>query len=112
VAIHNHVLVPATTKSPTSPRAIEGRHKLIGACVDTGHFLRSDEDPVKAIETFGERTYEVHLKEVDKQKQFQVLGKGTLDTVGSSARSRKIKFDGCLALEYEENPAKPRGGYG
>ena len=29
----------------------EDRHPKIGACVDTGHYLRSDEDPVEVIET-------------------------------------------------------------
>jgi len=44
---------------------------------------------------------------VDKEKRFQVLGKGMLDTVGVLRALKKIKFDGCLALEYEENPANP-----
>jgi inosose dehydratase len=107
VAIHNHGPGSRYDKIADVEKAIEGRHKLIGACVDTGHFLHSDEDPVKAIETFGERTYEVHLKEVDKQQRFQVLGKGRLDTVGVLRALKKIRFDGCLALEYEENPANP-----
>jgi len=75
--------------------------------VDTGHFLRADQDPVKAIQTFGERTYQVHLKEVDKDKKFQVLGKGTLDTVGVLRALKKVNFQNCLALEYEEHPEDP-----
>ena len=48
-----------------SARAIAaGDGALIGACVDTGHYIRSDEDPVEAIERFGKRTFGVHLKDV------------------------------------------------
>ena len=107
VAIHNHGPGSAYAKISDVAKALEGRHRLIGACVDTGHFLNADEDPVKAIQTFGERTYEVHLKEVDKNKKFQVLGKGMLDTVGVLRALKKLNFQNCLALEYEENPADP-----
>ena len=40
----------------------------IGCCIDTGHFLRSREDPVDAAEAFAGRTYGVHLKDVKDAK--------------------------------------------
>src|SRR5262249_24783099 len=109
VAIHNHGPGSVYATIGDVARALEGRHQLIGACVDTGHFLRADQDPIKAIQTFGERTYGVHLKEVDKDKKFQVLGKGALDTVGVLRALKKLKFKHCLALEYEEHPEDPMG---
>jgi inosose dehydratase len=107
VAIHNHGLGSRYNKISDVAKALEGRHKLIGACVDTGHFIRSDEDPVKAIKTFGERTFEMHLKDADEKHRFTMLGQGTIDTVGVLRALKKIKFAGCLALEYEEKPENP-----
>lgn len=107
VAIHNHGPGSVYATIDDVAKALEGRHELIGACVDTGHFLRSDQDPAKAIRTFGERTYGIHLKDVDKAKKFPVLGKGTLDTVGVLRALKQVKFKYVLALEYEENPENP-----
>ena len=107
VAIHNHGPGSVYATIDDVSKALDGRHELIGACVDTGHFLRADQDPVKAIQTYGQRTYGIHLKDVDKDKKFPVLGKGTLDTVGVLRALKKVKFKHCLALEYEENPENP-----
>jgi inosose dehydratase len=107
IAIHNHGPGSIYATIGDVARELEGRNQLIGACVDTGHFLRADQDPIKAIETFGERTYGVHLKEVDKDKKFKVLGQGALDTVGVLRALKKLKFKHCLALEYEEHPEDP-----
>lgn len=112
IAIHNH--------GPDDKRygkidqvlqAIMNHHERIGACVDTGHYLRADEDPVKAIETFGPRTYGVHLKDVKRipgqKPQFTILGKGDLDVVGCLRVLKKLRFDHCLSLEYEESEQNP-----
>jgi inosose dehydratase len=107
VAIHNHGPGSIYATIDDVSKALEGRHELIGVCVDTGHFLRSDQDPVKAIQTFGARTYGMHLKDVDKDKKFPVLGKGTLDTVGVLRALKQVKFKYCLAVEYEEKPENP-----
>jgi len=107
VAIHNHGPGSVYATISDVEKVLENRHKLIGVCVDTGHFMRSDQDPVKAIRTFGERTYSVHLKEVDKDKKFQVMGKGVLDLDGMLGELRKIHYRNCLVLEYEEHPEDP-----
>lgn len=107
IAIHNHGPGARYAKISDVAKAIEGRHKLIGACVDTGHFIRADEDPVEAVRTFGERTYCIHLKDVTKDRRFCVLGKGQLNTVSLLRELKKLHFSHCLALEYEENPQDP-----
>ena len=40
-------------KIETIAKAIKDHHPKIGCCIDTGHFLRSKEDPVDAVEAFG-----------------------------------------------------------
>ena len=43
---------------------MKGRHKNIGVCVDTGHTLRSNEDPVEWVKKLGPRVFALHLKDV------------------------------------------------
>ena len=107
IAIHNHGPGSRYDKLQQVLDAVKGHHKRIGACVDTGHFLRSREDPVRVIETLGARVHGVHLKDVKNATEFTVLGKGDLDTVGVLRALKKLKFNGVLALEYEENPQNP-----
>jgi sugar phosphate isomerase/epimerase len=107
IAIHNHGPRHRYDKIQDVVSAVNGRHKRIGASVDTGHFLRSSENPVKAIEALGERVYSVHLKDVKDAKQFTILGKGDLDLLGTLKALNQLRFREVLALEYEENPQNP-----
>jgi sugar phosphate isomerase/epimerase len=112
IAIHNHGPGALYDKVDSVVSAVEKRHKLIGACVDTGHFLRSREDPVKAVLTLGDRVFAVHVKDDIKQgedSQNVIIGQGHLDVVGLFKALREVKFpaDGSLSLEYEANPENP-----
>jgi sugar phosphate isomerase/epimerase len=113
IAIHNHGPGALFDKLEGVKKAVEGRHKNLGACVDCGHFIRSGEDPVKCVLELGDRVFGVHLKdekEANTPKSSNVvLGKGHLDVVGMFKALRKINFpaDGSLALEYEANPKDP-----
>ncbi len=111
IAIHNHGPGSRYSKIEDCLKVMRNHHERIGACVDTGHYLRSDVNPVEAIEAFGPRTYGVHLKDVkhlpDGNKQFKILGQGDLDVVGCLKLLKKLKFEFCMALEYEENPTNP-----
>lgn len=107
VGIHNHGPGHKWEKISTIKDAIKDHHKLIGCCVDTGHFLRSKEDPVDAAEAFAGRIYGVHLKDVKNATEFTVLGKGDLRTADLLKELAKQNYGYCLALEYEENPKNP-----
>ncbi|WP_231740843.1 family 16 glycoside hydrolase [Thalassoglobus neptunius] len=132
IAIHNHGPGAAYDKVDDVLQWVEGRSPLIGACVDTGHYLRSDEDPVEVIQKLGKRVFGVHLKDVrtiysDEEKAtlleslppnrkkhleqegkiFTILGEGELNVVGVLRALRNIDFDRNLSLEYEENPENP-----
>lgn len=132
VAIHNHGPGADYDKIQDVVDFVQGRHPLIGACVDTGHYLRSDEDPVQAIRTLGPRVFGVHLKDVRtirdpaelaklektlpegrvrqlkaEGKLFTILGEGELDVLGCLKELRKLSYDRCLSLEYEENEQNP-----
>ena len=80
IGIHNHGPGHKWAKIDTIAAAIKDHHPKIGCCVDTGHFLRSREDPVRAVEVFGKRIYGVHLKDVKDATTFTILGEGDLRT--------------------------------
>jgi inosose dehydratase len=132
VAIHNHGPGHRYDKADDVLKWVKDRHPKLGACVDTGHYLRSNENPVEVIQKFGPRVHGVHLKDVrtvkgaaeqekiaptltknrqkmlqQENKVFTVLGEGELDTVGVLRELKKLNYQNCLALEYEESEQNP-----
>jgi len=107
IAIHNHGPGASYDKIDDVVKWTKDRHPRIGACVDTGHYLRSKENPVEALERLKDRVFGVHLKDVKDAKTFKILGEGDLDVLGCLKVLQKIKYKYCLALEYEENPQNP-----
>jgi sugar phosphate isomerase/epimerase len=106
LAIHNHgPHLPWETVEEIL-EAIDGRHPNLGACVDTGHYIRSGVDPVEAIRRFGKRVHGVHLKDFVAAGAFAdgcILGDGKLALEGVFAELRAVEFSGALSIEYEEN---------
>jgi inosose dehydratase len=107
VGIHNHGPGHAYAKIDAIHQAIKDHNPKIGCCIDTGHFLRSNEDPVRAVEVFDKRIYGVHLKDVKDAKTFTILGKGDLRTSDLLKALAQRKYNYCLALEYEESEKAP-----
>ncbi len=132
IAIHNHGPGHRYDKAEDVLKWVKDRHPKIGACVDTGHYLRSNESPVEVIKKFGPRVHGVHLKDVrtvkspeeqekiapsltknrqgmlkKENKLFTVLGEGELDLVGVLQALKKLNYQNCLALEYEESEQNP-----
>lgn len=107
IAIHNHGPGHRYDKIDDVWTAIKDHHQRIGACVDTGHYLRSRENPVAALERFAGRVYGVHLKDVKDATVFKILGEGDLDVPGCLKILQKQKYQYCLALEYEESEQNP-----
>ncbi|HVX12794.1 MAG TPA: sugar phosphate isomerase/epimerase [Pirellulales bacterium] len=112
IAIHNHGPGARYNMVEDVLKAIQGHHKLIGACADLGHYIRSGEDPVKAIRLLEGRLYGIHLKDFDAPKgdaKGVILGKGHLDVVEVFKALKKVEFpaDGALSIEYEEHADNP-----
>jgi sugar phosphate isomerase/epimerase len=112
IAIHNHGPTHRYNKVVDVISAVKSHDPRIGACADLGHYIRSGEDPVQVIRALGDRLYGIHLKDFAEQKDKTkgvILGKGHLDVDGVFRALRQVQFpaDGCLSLEYEENPQNP-----
>ena len=132
IGIHNHGPFHHYNKADDVLKWVKDRHPKIGACVDTGHYLRSNENIVEVIEKFGSRVFGVHFKDVrtikdsaEKEKLlkeltpgraeelkkegkiFTILGEGELDILGSLKALKKLNYQYGISLEYEEHPENP-----
>ena len=111
IAIHNHGPGHRYNKISDVEKVVKDRHPKIGACVDTGHYLRSDEDPVEAVQRLGKRVFGDHLKDVKTlpggQKQFKIAGEGDLKVPELLKALKALKYEYVVAVEYEENEKNP-----
>lgn len=112
IAIHNHGPASGYPTTQALADALGRRHPNIGVCLDTGHSLRSAEDPVEAVRILEGRIYGVHLKDVAETKQQTesvVLGSGHLDVEGvfRALRKANIPADAAISLEFESEPSNP-----
>lgn len=107
VGIHNHGPGHHYAEIDVIAATIKDHHPKIGCCIDTGHFLRSREDPVRAAEVFKGRIYGVHLKDVKDAVHFSILGQGDLRTRDLLKALAAQNYKQIVALEYEEKPEDP-----
>ena len=111
IAIHNHGPKASYDKVTDVETWVKDRHPKIGACVDTGHYIRSDENPAEVIEKLGKRVFGVHLKDfkgpAGSDKRPTVLGEGNLDVLACLKALKKLNYQNSLSIEYEENPKDP-----
>jgi sugar phosphate isomerase/epimerase len=106
IAIHNHPKPSHYWNYETVLKACEGHSKWIGACADTGHWMRSNIDPVVAVKALGRagRIRSFHFKDLNE------MGPNAHDVPwGTGAgKVREIlaelaaeKFEGPFSAEYE-----------
>jgi sugar phosphate isomerase/epimerase len=64
LAVHNHPKPSHYWNPDTVLKVCKGRSKWIGACADTGHWVRSKLDPVECLKKLEGRIVSVHFKEL------------------------------------------------
>ena len=111
LAIHNHGPGHYYDTAENVLRSCDGYNVVLGACVDTGHFLRVGQTPEHVIKVLGKRVHAVHLKDfVDAQTEV-VPGTGKLDYATALAALREhTDFHSALVIEYEADPDNPTPG--
>jgi sugar phosphate isomerase/epimerase len=107
VAIHNHGPGARYDKVEDTLRAVKGHHPFIGACVDTGHSLRTDEKPAEVIEKLGGRVISLHLKDWKMGGEETILGEGDANLPAVANALRAVNFSGPIVMEYENSPENP-----
>ena len=104
VAIHNHPVPSKYAKPETVLQHIEGLDERIGACADTGHWMRSGINPVEALRLLKGRLIDVHLKDLDvfgsKKARDVPFGQGKANIHDILAELTLQNFHGFLAVEH------------
>jgi len=100
LANHNHPK-PSTYWHPDSVvRQVRGRPGRIGACADTGHWVRCGLDPVACLRQYRGRIVELHFKDIANDKD-QHWGKGEGNAKGQLEELLAQGFRGHVHVEYE-----------
>jgi sugar phosphate isomerase/epimerase len=105
IAIHDH-------PKPNSPywdpevvlKVCKDRNKRIGACCDTGHWMRSDLNPVDCLKKLEGRIISFHLKDLNEYgpKAHDVpWGTGRGDVKGMLTEVKRQKIKPVYSMEYE-----------
>jgi len=110
VAFHNH------PRRPNDPNykvwdpnyianLVAGRDRRVGACADTGHWVRSGLKPVECMQILKGRIMGVHLKDLQEfgkpDAHDVVYGTGVSDVPGILNELRAQGFAGNISVEYE-----------
>jgi sugar phosphate isomerase/epimerase len=111
VAFHNH---PRQPRNPNykvwDPHYIlslvKDRDKRIGACADTGHWVRSGIKPVEGLRVLRGRVVSSHLKDLNEfspDGHDVPAGTGVSDIPGILEELHRQAFTGNISIEYEYN---------
>jgi len=104
VAIHNHPKPSHYWNPDTVLAAIKGRSPLIGACADTGHWVRSGLDPLECLKKLQGHILCLHFKDLSEKspKAHDVpWGTGISNAKGMMQELKTQGFKGAFCVEYE-----------
>ena len=105
LAIHNHGPEDKLYPSPVDVYDhVKGLDERIGLCLDIGHAARAGADPVKVVNDYGSRIFDLHIKDlavISKEAKPIELGRGVLDIPGLLAALVKIRYAGVCSIEHE-----------
>jgi len=107
VAIHNHPKPSHYWHPDEVLEVCRGRSRLIGACADTGHWMRSGVRPLDAVRKLKGRIISFHLKDLnefgnrDAHDVIWGTGKGGIKAILQELHRQNFK--GVFSIEYEHH---------
>jgi sugar phosphate isomerase/epimerase len=106
VAIHNHPIPSKYARPETVIYRVDGLDPRIGACADTGHWMRSGVNPVEALRALKGRIQDVHLKDLNEfgiKEAYDVpFGQGKAHIQDILAELTVQDYAGYISIEYEK----------
>lgn len=107
VAIHNHPEPSDYWDPNTVLKVCEGRSRRIGACGDTGHWMRSGVNPIEALKLLEGRIISMHVKDLNefgiREAHDVPWGTGKGDIQGVLEELHRQQYRGTFSIEYEHN---------
>jgi sugar phosphate isomerase/epimerase len=114
IAVHNHGPEDKNFPTPQSVlKIVKDLDPRCGLCIDVGHTVRTGVDVVESIAEAGPRLLDMHVKDLadTRVKESQVaVGEGKLPFPQIFLQLIKMKYGGCVNLEYEIDPENPPPG--
>lgn len=114
MAIHNHGPGDDLYSSPDDVWAkIKDLDERVGFCIDIGHVVRINQDPIEKIEKYADRLYDMHFKDVEvaaAEGSSQEVGRGIIDIPGVFTALKKVRYSGIVGIEYEKDGDDPLPG--
>ncbi len=102
VAIHNHPKPSHYWNPDTVLKVCEGRSERIGACADTGHWVRSGLDPLECLKKLKGRIISSHFKELEDGHDVP-WGQGPGKAKALLEELHNQGYRGSFSIEYEHN---------
>ncbi len=106
VAIHNHPEPSRYWNYKTLLEHCKGRSKRIGACADTGHWMRSGINPLEAIRALEGRIISFHFKDLNKYGRGAhdvPWGTGKADVKALLTEIHRQQLKAVFSIEYEHD---------
>jgi sugar phosphate isomerase/epimerase len=114
IAVHNHGPEDKNFPTPQSVlKAVKGMDPRCGLCMDIGHTSRTGADIVESIREAGPRLLDMHTKDLGdpmKRESQVAVGDGKLPIPRIFEQLVKMKYKGCVNLEYEIQDDAPMPG--
>lgn len=107
LAIHNHGPQDKLYPGPKEVyEKIKDRDARMGLCIDIGHSERAGEEPAAAVLKYGNRLFDMHIKDVTKAEndgQAIEAGRGVINFPALLRALRKVHYPGQCSIEFEKD---------
>jgi sugar phosphate isomerase/epimerase len=114
IAVHNHGPEDKNFPTPQSVlKIVKNMDPRCGLCIDLGHTAAAGVDVVQSIAEAGPRLLDMHakdLREISSAETQVPVGAGKLPIRQIFLQLIKMKYNGCVNLEYEADPENPMPG--
>jgi sugar phosphate isomerase/epimerase len=107
LAVHNHAKPSPNWDPATLLKIFQGRSRRIGACCDTGAWIRSGLPTVETVARLQGRVLTFDLKDLNEEGFCVPFGTGKGDIRGILKELHRQRFRGVIGIEY--NQRTPNG---
>jgi len=110
IAVHNHGPKDIFPAPQDALKILKDMDPRCGVCVDVAHTAEAGVNPLDAIKASGARMLDVHIKDMRVFGDVNTLcdvGDGVLPIPAIFSELQKMRYTGCVNLEYEINENDP-----
>lgn len=100
LAVHNHAKPSPYWEPETLLKILQGRSRRIGACCDTGHWIRSGLPTVETLAKYQGRVLALDLKDLGDEGFCVPFGTGKGNIRGILKELHRQRFRGLIGIEY------------